>query len=79
MFNHLVKMNNQRKEAYLWSVRHLPAPQQKAYLISQLNCCGLWYGTYHEGRAHKDEYLPDNPTFTIDIEPVIEKEVLHGV
>ena len=79
MFNHLVKMNNQRMEAYLWNVRHLPAKQQKAYLMAQLNCCGLWYGTYHEGRSHKDEYMPENPSFTVSVDPVIEKDVTYVV
>jgi len=79
MFNHLVKMNNQRKEAYLWSVRHLPAPQQKAYLISQLNCCGLWYGTYHEGSSHKADSMPENPTFTVSVDPIVERDVTYVV
>ena len=79
MFNHLVKMNNQRKEAYLWSIRHLPAPQQKAYLISQLNCCGLWYGTYHEGSSHKADSMPENPTFTVSVDPIVERDVTYVV
>jgi hypothetical protein len=79
MFNHLVKMNNQRKKAHLWSVRHLPAAQQKAYLISQLNCCGLWYGNYHGNEPHRADSMPENPTFTVSVDPVIEKEVVDVV
>jgi hypothetical protein len=75
MFDHLQKMNNQRKQAYLWNCRNLPAEQQKAYLISQLNCCGLWYGNYHGNEPHKDEFMPDNVIFSVDVNPVVEIEV----
>lgn len=49
---HIKKQNLKYKNVYLAEVANESEQNQLRYLKSKLNCCGLWYGTYHEGKSH---------------------------
>ena len=49
---HIKKQNLKYKASYLAQVSNETEQNQLRFLKSKLNCCGLWYGTYHEGKAH---------------------------
>jgi hypothetical protein len=49
---HIKRQNLKYKNVYLAEVANESEQTQLRFLKSKLNCCGLWYGTYHEGKAH---------------------------
>ena len=39
---------------YLATNPHASVTNPLQYLESKLNCCGFWWGTYHEGKPHTE-------------------------